>query len=153
LAAGRGRGNLIAKNHNQGEHAMPVVDPDPKRLPEILKSIPADTPIVMLNLLRFRNKARYKDGEADYDGREAYRRYSLVAFEKVKGVGGEMLWSGDTLAGVIAPEGERWDEVLLVRYPSIQAFARMLADPEYKQATKHRTAALEEARLICNQEK
>jgi hypothetical protein len=46
---------------------MPVVDPDPKRLPEILKSIPADTPIVMLNLLRFRNKARYKDGEADYD--------------------------------------------------------------------------------------
>jgi len=29
---------------------MPVVDPDPKRLPDILKSIPADTPIVMLNL-------------------------------------------------------------------------------------------------------
>lgn len=54
---------------------MPVVDPDPKRLPDILKSIPADTSIVMLNLLRFRDKARYKDGEADYDGREAYRRY------------------------------------------------------------------------------
>ena len=132
---------------------MPVVDPDPQRMPDSLKSSPADTPIVMLNLLRFRDKARYKDGEADYDGREAYRRYSLVAFEKVRGVGGELVWSGDTLAGVIAPEGERWDEVLLVRYPSIQAFARMLADPEYEQATKHRTAARQAARVIFNQEK
>ncbi len=131
---------------------MPVVDPDPKRLPEILKSIPADTPIVMLNLLRFRDRARYKDGEADYDGREAYRCYSKVAFQKVQGVGGEMVWSGHTLAGVIAPEDEHWDEVLLVRYPSIQAFATMLADPEYREATKHRTAALEEARLICNKQ-
>ena len=59
----------------------------------------------------------------------------------------------DFLEDVIAPEEEHWDEVLLVRYPSIQAFAKMLADPEYKEATKHRTAALAEARLICNQEK
>lgn len=131
---------------------MPV-DPDRNRLPDILKSIPANTPIVMLNLLRFRDKARYKDGEADYDGREAYRRYSLVAMNKVQGVGGELVWAGDTLAGVIGPEDEHWDEVLLVRYPSIQAFAAMLADPEYKEATKHRTAALSEARLICNKER
>ncbi|ASK33613.1 DUF1330 domain-containing protein [Alloalcanivorax mobilis] len=131
---------------------MPVVDPDKNALPDILKSIPADTPIVMLNLLRYRAVARYKDGEAEYDGREAYRRYSLVAFEKVKGVGGEIIWSGDALAGVIAPPDEHWDEVLLVRYPSIAAFASMLADPEYKQATKHRTAALDEARLICTRQ-
>lgn len=131
---------------------MHIVDPDPKRLPDILKSIPGDTPIVMLNLLRFRKRALYKDGEADYDGREAYRRYSEVAFRKVKGVGGELVWSGEGLAAVIAPEEEHWDEVLLVRYPSIQAFASMLRDPEYHEATKHRTAALSEARLICTRE-
>jgi hypothetical protein len=29
----------------------------------------------------------------------------------------------------------------------------MLADPEYREATKHRTAALQEARLAAMQEK
>ncbi|MZR61419.1 DUF1330 domain-containing protein [Alcanivorax sp. DP30] len=130
----------------------PVIDPNPTTLPAILTSLPDDTPIVMLNLLRYRETARYKDGEADYSGREAYQKYSEVAFGKVQGVGGEMVWKGRALAGVIAPEGEKWDSVLLVRYPSKQAFASMLADPEYRQATKHRTAALEEARLIAMQE-
>lgn len=130
----------------------PVIDPNPETLPAILASLPDDTPIVMLNLLRYRETARYKDGEADYSGREAYQKYSEVAFGKVQGVGGEMVWKGRALAGVIAPEGEKWDSVLLVRYPSKQAFASMLADPEYRQATKHRTAALEEARLIAMQE-
>ncbi|ERP86167.1 hypothetical protein Q670_16880 [Alcanivorax sp. P2S70] len=130
----------------------PVIDPNPKTLPDILASLPDDTPIVMLNLLRFRDKAQYKDGEADYSGREAYQKYSEVAFGKVKGVGGEMVWKGRALAGVIAPEGETWHSVLLVRYPSKQAFALMLADPEYREATRHRTAALEEARLVAMQE-
>ncbi len=129
-----------------------VIDPNPATLPAILDSIPDDTPIVMLNLLRFRDKAKYKDGEANYSGREAYQKYSEVAFGKVQGVGGEMVWKGRALAGVIAPEGEKWDSVLLVRYPSKQAFASMLADPEYREATKHRTAALEEARLVAMQE-
>ncbi|MBL4571167.1 MAG: DUF1330 domain-containing protein [Alcanivorax sp.] len=130
----------------------PVIDPNPQTLPEILASLPDDTPIVMLNLLRFNDTARYKDGEADYSGREAYQKYSDVAFGKVRGVGGELVWKGKALAGVIAPEGEKWDDVLLVRYPSKQAFASMLADPGYQQATKHRTAALQEARLVAMQE-
>ena len=130
----------------------PVVDPNPQRLPEIMASLPDDTPIVMLNLLRFNDIARYKDGEAGYSGRVAYQKYSDVAFGKVRGVGGELVWKGKALAGVIAPEGEKWDDVLLVRYPSKQAFAAMLADPEYRDATQHRTAALQEARLVAMEE-
>ena len=130
----------------------PIIDPNPQRLPEILASLPDDTPIVMLNLLRFNDTARYKDGEADYSGREAYQKYSDVAFGKVRGVGGEMVWKGKALAGVIAPEGEKWDDVQLVRYPSKQAFASMLADPEYREATRHRAAALQEARSVAMQE-
>ena len=49
---------------------------------------------------------------------------------------------------LIAPEGEQWDELLLVRYPSKAAFLGMLADPEYRAATVHRTAALADSRLI-----
>ena len=49
---------------------------------------------------------------------------------------------------LIAPEGEQWDELLLVRYPSKAAFLGMLADTEYRAATVHRTAALADSRLI-----
>ena len=72
----------------------PVIDPNPKKLPDILASLPAGTPIVMLNLLRFKDKAIYNDGEADYSGREAYQKYSDAAVGKVRGVGGEMVASG-----------------------------------------------------------
>ena len=88
----------------------PVIDPNPQTLPDILASLPDDTPIVMLNLLRFNDIARYKDGEADYSGRDAYQKYSAVAFGKVRGVGGELVWKGKALAGVIAPEGEKEDD-------------------------------------------
>ena len=43
----------------------------------------------------------------------------------------------------------RGDELLLVRYPSKAAFLSMLADPEYRAATEHRTAALADSRLIA----
>ncbi len=39
------------------------------------------------------------------------------------------------------------DAVLLVRYPSREAFSRMVADPEYQQVTHLRTEALTEALL------
>jgi hypothetical protein len=37
--------------------------------------------------------------------------------------------------------------VLLVRYPSREAFSRMVADPEYQQVTGLRTRGLTEAVL------
>ena len=39
------------------------------------------------------------------------------------------------------------DAVLLVRYPSREAFSRMVADPEYQEVTHLRTQALTEAVL------
>ena len=40
------------------------------------------SPVVMLNLNRYRDRAQYPDGTADADvsGREAYLRYGVVAF-------------------------------------------------------------------------
>ncbi len=98
----------------------------------------------MLNLLRFRAQAAYTpDANAKpCSGREAYARYSRMVLEQLKAIGGERVWMGAALDAFIAPPGERWDKVLLVRYPSISTFLRMLAQPDY------RAAALEDARLI-----
>lgn len=128
---------------------MKTINPDPQRLPAIFAGIPRDTPVVMLNLLRFRETALYKDGPAEWSGREAYRRYSELALAKLAEIGAEVIFIGDAKGSVIAPPEECWDEVLLVRYPSIQVFMGMMASPDFREASKHRTAALDDARLIA----
>ena len=47
----------------------------------------------------------------------------------------------------MAEEGQAWDAVLVVRYPSRQAFSDMVADPAYQQGTHLRSGALTEAVL------
>ena len=94
-------------------------------------------PVVMLNRLRF------ADG-----GRELYDRYAAALSETVlPRYGGEVLYAGDGSTALVAEEGQAWDAVLLVRYPSRAAFSAMVADPEYQQVTELRTRALREAVL------
>ncbi|HSX72367.1 MAG TPA: DUF1330 domain-containing protein [Pseudomonas sp.] len=129
---------------------MPSLNPSPAQLAAFAADLPAGQPILMLNLLRYNAAAAYPDASphAACSGREAYARYSRTALAKVRGVGGEVRLLTPARAALIAPEGEAWDEVLLVRYPSPEAFLGMLADPEYRAATVHRTAALADSRLI-----
>jgi uncharacterized protein (DUF1330 family) len=94
-------------------------------------------PVVMLNLLRFR------DG-----GRDSYDRYASALNETfLPRYGAEVLYAGDGSTPLVAEQGQDWDAVLLVRYPSRQAFSRMVADPEYQQVTHLRTEAVTEAVL------
>lgn len=131
---------------------MKPIDPDPGAFSAALKSLPKDKPVVMLNLLAFRDQAAYAAGSeessAPCTGREAYARYSKLAIKHVMGCGGEVIFMGAAQVPLVAPADEKWDEVLLVRYPSIEAFVAMVMNPEYQQLSRHRTAALEEARLI-----
>ena len=133
---------------------MKTVNPDIEKLPDILSSLPSGVPVVMINLLKFRENALYPEGvaAAPCSGREAYQRYSEVALRKVVEVGGRPIWMGKGLGSIIGPEDESWDEAILVMYPSVEAFGRMLAMPDYQASTVHRTAALEDSRLIATRE-
>ncbi|MFG2682093.1 DUF1330 domain-containing protein [Streptomyces sp. NPDC048392] len=91
---------------------------------------------VMLNLLRF-----------SPDGRASYEEYSRRAAVFLRKYGGELLYAGDGGTPLVAEQGQAWDAVLLVRYPSREAFSAMVADPEYQQITTLRTGALAEAVL------
>lgn len=127
-----------------------TVDPKGPDLKRIATTVPLDTPVTMLNLLRFRAQAEYPadSGHTPCTGREAYERYGKVAWQKVQGLGGKTVFMADALARFIGPEGEEWDEVLLVQYPTLSAFLSMLRMPDYQAATIHRTAALADARLV-----
>jgi len=128
---------------------LKTIDPDQERLPEILAKIPKDQSIIMINLLKFRDKARYPDGTISCSGREAYQAYAKIAAKTLAEIGGELFWRGPVHGCLIAPDGEAWDEALLIKYPSIEAFKKMLAMPEYQKGTVHRSAALEDSRLIA----
>lgn len=116
----------------------------------VLDDLPPDQPVVMLNLLRFREQAAY--GAADQaepcSGREAYKRYSQTSLQTIAAVGGRVIFGGKAHEALIAPPGEGWHQVFLVQYPSPAAFRAMVALPQYQACVHHRTAALADARLV-----
>ncbi|MGY1728104.1 DUF1330 domain-containing protein [Geodermatophilus sp. SYSU D01062] len=113
-----------------------AVDPRGADLKRYLQEDPGG-PVVMLNLLRFAE-----------GGREFYDRYAQALSETfLPRYGGEVLYAGDGDTPLVAEQGQDWDAVLLVRYPSREAFSRMVADPEYQKVTHLRTQALTEAVL------
>jgi uncharacterized protein (DUF1330 family) len=110
-----------------------------------------DGPVVMINLLKFRETAAYDDGEA-ISGVEAYARYQHAFTVTVGAISqAEVLFDGPVdqvfigMAG--APETD-WDKALIVRYPTRGHFLAMMADPGYKLALRHRYAGLARTVLL-----
>jgi uncharacterized protein (DUF1330 family) len=109
-----------------------------------------DGPVVMLNLLRFKQRA---DGiDKGVSGAEAYARYSEAVEPFLAGVGGRLLSAVRPGQSVIGPPESEWDLVLLVEYPSRAKFIEMATNPEYLKVHAHREAALVDSRLLaCEQ--
>jgi len=104
---------------------------------------PEDGPYVMVNLLKFRDKAAYEDGsEPELSGREAYARYGEGVSKLVAELGGRMLFSGDVTSLMIGEVEELWDMVALVEYPSLAAFQAMAMSPGMHAIEHHRKAGL-----------
>jgi len=127
-----------------------TINPERGTLEATAEALDNSDPVVMINLLKYRETAEYPDG-IKCSGREAYATYSKHAFQKVKEAGGEVIFHGHVRAGVIVPADESWDEILLIRYPSFQAFRDMISNREYQKISMHRTAALEDSRLLLSQ--
>ena len=126
---------------------------DPERAQfDAFKALPRDTPIHMLNLVRFKDRATYPDdhplaGKA-LTGAEAYANYGKDSSAVLSRVGGSVVWSGMMEAMVIGPLAEHWDAMFIAEYPDSGAFMAMVTDPVYRQAVVHRQAAVETSRLI-----
>jgi uncharacterized protein (DUF1330 family) len=105
-------------------------------------------PIHMLNLVRLRERAVYPDGRAA-SGTEAYAAYGRDSLPVFGRLGGKIVWQGKFEWMLIGPaEGENWDHVFIAEYPSVEAFVEMIRDPIYREAVKHRQAAVADSRLI-----
>ena len=102
-----------------------------------------DGPFVMVNLLKFREKAVYEDGsDADLPGMAAYLRYGMKVRDMIVAVGGKAGYSGPVTALMLGEVEELWDMVALAEYPSLAAMRAMVTDPEYQKIARHRDAGL-----------
>ena len=126
------------------------VDPERDQF-DAFKELPRDEPIMMLNLVRFREIAAYDDGR-EATGAEAYAAYGSESGPIFRRVGGEIIWRGKPDVTLIGPKDEHWDEMFIARYPTASAFLEMVTDPAYRIAVKHRQAAVEDSRLIRTSE-
>ena len=120
----------------------------------MVAALPPDQPITNLNLLRFRDVAEYGAGGTfpPCSGREAYfGRYAVGVMPIATRLGARAIWSGAARAHLVCPQGERWDEILIMEYPTPNALLALFNDPEYQRHMIHRTAALEDSRLIAMQ--
>ena len=122
------------------------INPDRAQF-EAFKTLPRDTPVNMLNLVRVRDIAVYPDG-SEATGREAYAAYGRDSRPVLERVGGSILWRGSFETVLIGPTDEHWDFSFIARYPTAGAFLQMVTDPEYQKAVVHRTAAVLDSRLI-----
>jgi uncharacterized protein (DUF1330 family) len=104
---------------------------------------PEDGPFVMVNLLKFKPKAEYKDGrDSHLTGAQAYARYGVEVAKLVAGLGGRIRYSS-TVTGLLLGEVEElWDAVALAEYPSLAAFRAMALSPEMHAIEHHRKAGL-----------
>lgn len=104
---------------------------------------PEDGPFVMVNLLKFKERATYSDGsDADLSGREAYLRYAAAVQACLAAVGGRALYAGAVTELLLGEVDELWDMVALAEYPSRAAMMAMVMSPDYQAIEVHRHAGL-----------
>ena len=130
---------------------MSSIDP-PRPQFDAFKALPRDTPIQMLNLVRLRSLAEYPTDHPNHgkglSGLEAYRAYGRESAEVFARVGGRPIWAGRPDTVVTGPPDEHWDLAFIAEYPGGGAFLAMVTDPAYREIVKHRTAGVEDSRLI-----
>ena len=112
----------------------------------MMKNYPADTPVVMINILRFRDQV---DGREE-TGTEAYDRYITNVTPLLQAVGGKVIWRGEVKLTVIGDDQDQPDVVLLVEYPSVQKFAEMSTSEAYRAISHDREIALTYGGLLAS---
>lgn len=131
---------------------MGSVNPTREQMAQMRAGAEEAGPIHMINLLRFKERAEYPADHANANqglsGKAAYRNYMAETEHHLAKVGGKVVWRGAPDLMLIGPAGEHWDFAMVVEYPSVAAMLQMLGDPAYQKSAVHRTAGVDDSRLI-----
>ncbi|WP_267220918.1 hypothetical protein [Dyella silvae] len=109
--------------------------------------------VVMLNLLRFRAIADYSAApelapSSPITGEQAFQRYIAHTLPFLCESGGSIDYLGRGGPLLIGPADERWDMAMLIRQCSVESFLSFASHQGYLAGLGHRTAAIEDSRLL-----
>jgi len=125
---------------------MIALYPTPEQIQALLKD-PSERPVVMLNLLRFKERASAPD--EGLTGQEAYERYADEMVRFVTSKGGRVIWSGRVDGQVIGDGAEGFHMAALMEYPSRKAFVEIATSKEVAAIGVHRSAGLDGQWLLA----
>lgn len=114
---------------------------------QALLAEPDDRPVVMVNLLRFKETAGAPN--EGLSGEEAYRRYAAPMLARVLSSGGRVIWTGRLDSQLVGGGGEGFHVVALIEYPSRKAFVELTTDPVFEEIGIHRASGLEGQWLLA----
>ena len=119
-----------------------AVTPNEEQLAGFLEG-DTETPIKMVNLLKFKDKAEYEAGrETNVSGKEAYKIYADEVLGHLERVGGKSIFFGEVQRLMLGEVEELWDWVAIAEYPSRKAMLEMIMNSEYQKSEEHRSAGL-----------
>jgi len=117
------------------------VQPRPDQIRSFLAG--RSEPVVMVNLLKFKEKAVYADGRAsELTGEEAYRLYAESMRGLLEAAGGRFVFGGEVESLLLGDVEDLWDMVGLAEYPSPKALVEIASSPAFREIEVHREAGL-----------
>jgi len=123
--------------------------PEPEQIHELMQG-PADSPVVMVNLLSF--KAEADGGNEGMTGEESYMRYGSKMREFVESKGGRFIWAGRVDSILIGESDFDFQVVALVEYPSRKAFLEIAGSRHVTEIGEDRRRGLAGQWLIATTE-
>lgn len=114
---------------------------------DFIKNYPSQTPVVMVNILKFKAKS----GNGDETGKAAYNRYSNNTAPLLAAVGGKLVWAGKVNKTIIGDTTDQPDRMLIISYPSKEAFIKMTTSEAYLKISHDRELALEYGGLMVTE--
>lgn len=101
----------------------------------------ADTPFWALNLMKYRERADYGDGQShDRSGREADDEYTPR--DSLAAIGARIVFAAE-VDRVLVGDGTAWDRIGIVRYPGRRAFLEMQQREDFRTKHVHKDAGME----------
>ena len=123
--------------------------PEPSQFQELMDG-PEDTPVVMLNLLSFKDRA--DGGNEGMSGEESYGLYAQKMRKFVESKGGRFIWAGRVDSFVIGASDAEFQVVALVEYPNRRAFVEIASSAHVAEIGKDRSKGLAGQWLIATTE-
>lgn len=123
--------------------------PAPTQIQRLMEG-PEDSPVVMVNLLKF--KAEADGANAGMSGAESYMKYGSEMRKFVESKGGRFIWTGRVDSMLIGESDVDFDVVALVEYPSRKAFLEIAGSDHVAKIGEDRKMGLAGQWLIATTE-